>query len=175
MCIRDRLLGDETDKVMRFGHEHLPTFGVGADLDRRTWQSVIRQLVAAGLLVVDIEGYGGLRLGNEARDVLNGGRTLELRKDPRPAPKRKKTPKAAVAELERPEDLELFERLRAKRTELARAQGVPPYVIFSDRSLIEMAALRPVDLGAMEAVHGVGEVKLQRYGSTFLEIITGTS
>ncbi len=166
-------MGGETDKVMRFGHERLPTFGVGTDLDRRTWQSVIRQLVALGLLVVDIEGYGGLRLGNEARDVLNGGRTLELRKDPRPAPKKrkKKPPRAAVAELESPEDLELFERLRAKRTELARAQGVPPYVIFSDRSLIEMAAIKPIDLAEMEAVHGVGEVKLAKYGNAFLGVI----
>jgi len=169
----DVLLGDETDKVERFGHHRLPTFGVGADLDRRTWQSVIRQLVAAGLLVVDIEGYGGLRLGPDARDVLNGDRSLELRRDPRPAPKKRATRKsrAVIAELERPEDLELFERLRSKRTELARAQSVPPYVIFSDRSLIEMAALRPTDLAAMEAVHGVGEVKLQRYGRTFVEII----
>jgi ATP-dependent DNA helicase RecQ len=169
----DVLLGDLTEKADRFRHDQLPTFGVGADLDRRTWQSVIRQLVALGLLVVDIEGYGGLRLGNGAREVLRGERTLELRRDPRPARKKKakKPPRAAVAELERPEDLALFERLREKRMKLARAQGVPPYVIFSDRSLIEMAAIRPIDLAGMEVIHGVGEVKLAKYGNAFLGVI----
>ena len=170
--IIDVLLGDATPKVDRFGHHRLPTFGVGRDLDRRTWQSVIRQLVAAGLLSVDIEGYGGLRLGEDARSVLRGERMLRLRHEPKSQAKsRKKPSRAIVASLDRPEDEELFEVLRAERMKLARAQKVPPYVIFSDRSLIEMSILRPTDLLAMGMVHGVGEVKLERYGETFLAII----
>ena len=168
----DVLLGDDTVKVKRFGHDQLPTFGVGADFDRRTWQSVIRQLVAAGFLNVDIEGYGGLFLAGRAREVLRGELELELRKDPTPVKRATRRRKSAVAvELEDPRDRELFEMLRAQRTTLARAQKVPPYVIFSDRSLIEMAAVKPVDLAAMEAIHGVGEVKLEKYGETFLGII----
>lgn len=168
----DVLLGDDTAKVLRFGHDQLPTFGVGADFDRRTWQSVIRQLVAGGFLNVDIEGYGGLFLAGRAREVLRGELELELRKDPVPVKRARKRKKSAVTvELEDPRDLELFEMLRAQRMTLARAQKVPPYVIFSDRSLIEMAALKPGDLGAMEAIHGVGEVKLEKYGETFLGVI----
>ncbi len=170
--IIDVLLGDTTEKVSRFGHDELPTFGVGADLDRRAWQSVLRQLVAAGLLTVDIDGYGGLKLGEEARSVLRGERTLELRHEPkRKAARREKALSVAAATLDRPEDVDLFEALRAKRTELARAQQVPPYVVFSDRSLTEMAVLRPADLAAFEAVHGVGAAKLERYGETFLRVI----
>ncbi len=169
----DVLLGDLTAKVERFGHDQLPTFGVGADIDRRTWQSVIRQLVAAGFLNVDIEGYGGLRLAGRAREVLRGELELELRKDPVPIKKRARRKTSVAVALEDPRDLELFEMLRAQRMTLARAQKVPPYVIFSDRSLIEMAALKPGDLAAMEGIHGVGEVKLQKYGETFLGVIAG--
>ena len=169
----DVLLGESTAKVERFRHDELPTFGVGDDLDRRTWQSVIRQLVAAGLLVVDIEGYGGLRLGDGARKALRGEEPLHFRHEPRPAKRQRKSKAgaAAAATIEDPADQELFEVLRQKRTEIARARKVPPYVIFSDRSLIEMALIKPIDLAAMELVHGVGETKLERYGQTFLEVI----
>jgi ATP-dependent DNA helicase RecQ len=171
----DVLLGDLTAKVERFNHDQLPTFGVGADIDRRTWQSVIRQLVASGYLSVDIEGYGGLRLAGEARALLRGEIELELRKDPVPVKKARRRKTSVAVALEDPRDLELFELLRAHRMTLARAQKVPPYVIFSDRSLIEMAALKPGDLAAMEGVHGVGEVKLEKYGQTFLAVIAGAS
>jgi ATP-dependent DNA helicase RecQ len=167
----DVLLGDHTDKVDRFRHDELPTFGVGADLDRRAWQSVIRQLVAAGHLVVDIDGYGGLRLGDDARAVLRGERRLLFRHEPRPAASRRAGRSAVADQIESEEDRELFEALRAKRLELARAQGVPPYVVFSDRSLKEMAVAKPADRPALAAVHGVGEVKLDRYADAFLGVI----
>ncbi|MDX1643876.1 MAG: DNA helicase RecQ, partial [Thermoanaerobaculia bacterium] len=168
----DVLLGESTAKVERFGHHELPTFGVGTELDRRAWRSVVRQLVASGHLRVDIEGYGGLRLGDGARAVLRGEEELPLRREPERKRSQKKAKRSAVAaSLESTADRDLFDALRAKRLELARAQGVPPYVVFSDRSLVEMAVARPADLASMEEIHGVGEVKLDRYGPTFLEVI----
>jgi len=170
--IIDVLLGEASDKVRRFGHDRLPTFGVGQDLARNTWRSVLRQMVADGLLSVDIDGYGGLRLAGDARAVLRGERQVSLRHDPVSSGKaRTRKSRAALAALQRREDIELFEALREHRLDLARRQNVPPYVIFSDRSLIEMSLLRPQSRGALSAVHGVGAVKLERYGGEFLEII----
>ncbi len=168
----DVLLGNETDRMLRFGHHRLPTFGVGKDRDKRQWRSIVRQLVAGGLLLVDVDGYGGLRLGEEAAAVLRGERRVELRNDPLPARRRgRRSSGTAVTQLEREEDRALFERLRAKRMELARAQGVPPYVIFSDRTLLEMSQHRPTDSGALRELHGIGDTKLARYGDTFLEVL----
>jgi len=168
----DVLLGNAGERMRRFGHDRLPTFGAGKELDRNAWRSVVRQLVAAGFLAVDVDGYGGLRLAGDARDVLRGGRTVELRRDTL-ATSRARRERTAVAArtLETDAERRLFERLRAKRTELAREQGVPPYVIFADRTLVEMASARPVDLAAMRAVHGVGETKLERYGEIFLAVL----
>jgi ATP-dependent DNA helicase RecQ len=168
----DVLRGTRTSKVASWGHDRLSTFGVGSDLDRRTWQSVIRQLVAAGLLTVDIGGYGGLRLGAEAGKVLRGEKRMAFRRDPRAArkPKKKKEKKIAFA-LEKPEEEKLFEALRILRLKLARKQGVPPYVVFSDRSLIEMAVVKPRNRAELETVHGVGATKLTRYGEAFLAVI----
>jgi ATP-dependent DNA helicase RecQ len=168
----DVLLGNATERVVRFGHDRIPTFGAGADLDKETWRSVIRQLVAAGLLVVDVSGYGGLQLAGDAPQVLRGERSVPLRRDPvlRPARRRRKAA-PSVVEAERDADPALFEALRAKRMELARAQGVPPYVVFSDRSLLEMAARRPADETELREIHGVGDRKLQRYGGAFLDVI----
>jgi len=171
----DVLLGDETPKVARNRHQDLPTFGIGKGLDRRAWQSVMRQLVAAGLLHVDIDGYGALRLAGDSRAVLRGEQSVPLRHDPLQAKKAKKKKKKAPAAGDivlTADDESLFETLRAKRLEMARAQGVPPYVIFSDRSLIDMSARRPSNPEEMKEVHGVGEVKLERYGTTFLRLIS---
>ena len=171
----DLLLGKRTDKIARFEHDLLPTFGVGADLDDRTWRSVFRQLVAAGLLAVDLDRYGGLRLAGEARAVLRGEREVALRRDAlaRTASRSRgrKRGGAAAAELRNEDDATLFESLRALRTELARAQAVPPYVIFADRSLIGMATHRPRTRRGLLDINGVGEVKLQKYGDDFLAVI----
>ncbi len=169
----DVLLGNATERMQRFGHDRVPTFGAGQELDKNAWRSVVRQVVAAGLLAVDVDGYGGLRLAGDARDVLQGERPVELRRDPLPAPGRTKRagPKTAVPVLEDEDDHRLFEVLRAKRTELAREQSVPPYVIFSDRSLLEMAAARPANRTELREIHGVGDTKVERYGEIFLELI----
>lgn len=164
----DVLLGNETPRIASWSHDRLPTFGVGEHLDKRAWRSVLRQLVAAGLLAVDIDGYGALKLGREARKLLRGETSLELRRDPRASRRvRKKIP----AQLERSEDQALFEELRELRLELAREQSVPPYVVFSDRTLIELAVSRPGSAAEMREIHGVGDAKLERYAAVFLERI----
>jgi ATP-dependent DNA helicase RecQ len=171
----DVLLGHKTERMERFGHDRLPTFGVGKDLEKREWQTVFRQLVAAGLVSVDVDGHGGLRLAGDAREVLGGRRRVELRRDPAPAPATRARRASPGSGSLRPEigdgDAGLFEALRAKRLELARAQGVPPYVVFSDRTLIEMAARRPATIGEMSGIYGIGETKLARYGAVFLDVV----
>ena len=167
----DLLLGIRSERMTRFGHDRLPTFSAGTELDRRTWQSVVRQLVAAGYLTVDVDGFGGMRLAGDAAELLRGERKIELRRELAAAGrKRERTRRRAIA-IDDAVDRELFDALRAKRLELARAQGVPPFVIFADRSLIEMATRRPSSLAEIAEIHGVGQAKLVRYGDVFLEVL----
>ncbi|MGH6903623.1 MAG: RecQ family ATP-dependent DNA helicase, partial [Geminicoccaceae bacterium] len=171
----DLLLGHSNERMARASHDRLPTFGVGADLDRRAWQSVFRQLVALGLLEVDLDGYGGMRLAGDAAKVLRGERRLELRHDPTPlrAPRRAKGAKPAPPDLERDADRDLFEALRAKRRELAKANGLAPFMVFPDRTLLELAARKPADGAALATIHGIGQAKLERWGEDFLRVIRG--
>ena len=171
----DVLLGGETERVRKFHHDRLSTYGIGGELSRNAWRSVIRQLVAQGLLTVDLEGHGGLRLGPDCRPVLRGECKVPLRRDPswRSAPRggaKAGAPRRQVA-LEDPASEALFQALRAKRLALAKAQGVPPYVIFHDSTLMEMATARPRSLEAFAGLGGVGQAKLQRYGQAFLAAI----
>jgi ATP-dependent DNA helicase RecQ len=172
----DLLLGNANDRMSRLGHDRLPTFGVGADLDKRTWQSVFRQLVAGGLLEVDVDGYGGMRLAGDAAKVLRGERALQLRHDPAPARGRRRArgaPKAAPAGLESDADRELFEALRAKRWELAKASGLAPFMVFPDRTLIDLVAKKPATIAALDSIHGIGQAKRERWGEDFLAVIRG--
>ncbi len=169
----DVLLGGDGERIHRFGHDRLSTWGIGGDLSRDEWRSVFRQLVALGLLAIDPEGHGGLRLGEGSREVLRGERSVELRRDPA-----RKTAKAAKAKramlgFDDPDDEALFEALRARRLALAKAQGVPPYVIFHDRTLAEIARARPQHPHELARLSGVGEVKLARYGDDFLAVVAG--
>ncbi|MFU8889796.1 MAG: DNA helicase RecQ, partial [Trueperaceae bacterium] len=173
----DVLLGKATPRARERGHDKLPTFGVGSDLDERTWRSVLRQLVATGLLQPDADGYGALRLGVGASAVLRGERDVRLRRDPeRVAPRRAKSrPSAtglAAADLGG-EVAARFEALRAWRATAARAQGVPAYVVFHDATLRAMAELAPTDLDALSTVSGVGAAKLARYGTQVLAVLAG--
>ena len=174
--LTDVLLGNRTERVGQFGHDRLKTFGVGTELDKRQWRSVFRQLVAQGHLDVDIEGHGGLRLGETAREVLRGEIAVPLREEaarrPRVARARASQPAGEIAA---GPDEELWQRLRAKRLELARGQGVPPYVIFHDATLLEMVHRRPLDRAAMALIPGVGRSKLERYGDIFLELISAAN
>ncbi|MDO9170519.1 MAG: DNA helicase RecQ [bacterium] len=171
----DVLRGNENERVRRFGHDRLSTYGIGGELDDFGWRSVFRQLVALGLLALDPEGYGGLRLTAAAGPVLNGGRELRLRRDvlTRTAAKerKRKTPAALTVDADVEVDAAtaaLFERLRVLRHGLAVEQGVPPYVIFHDRTLAAMAQHRPASPEAFLLLSGVGETKLRRYGELFL-------
>jgi ATP-dependent DNA helicase RecQ len=168
----DVLLGKTTPQTGRFGHDRLSTFGIGKDRTAAQWSSVFRQLVAAGKLAVDLEGYGGLRLTDEARPLLQGRECIAFRQDPEARRKGRKQPRAGRSKaFESSENEALWQALREKRLELAREQGVPPYVIFHDSTLAQMAALRPETLDRMGEISGIGSRKLERYGAAFLEVL----
>ena len=169
----DVLCGEATDKVLQHRHDRLPTFGVGADIGKPLWRSYLRQLVAADVLKIDIGGYGGLQLGGRGRAVLKGDESVALHGE---AARAAKTRKRAAA-LSPPDDVDeaLFARLKELRLEIANETGVPAYVVFHDRSLLDMAARRPQTLDALAGCHGVGVHKLERYGERFLAAIAGGS
>ena len=166
------LLGQADERMERFGHDKISTFGIGTEHDQRVWRSIIRQLVAQGLIRVDLEGHGGLSISDKGRDFLREKPPLMLRM-PRPASKTRgrKATRAQIAEDMTPESRALFDALRSKRLELARAQDLPPYVIFHDRTLAEMAAARPTSMDDLSLISGVGQAKLARYGDDFLAVI----
>ena len=170
--IIDILRGSESERIRQFGHDQLSTYGVGTDVDARVWKSVLRQLVAQGLLDVDAEGYGGLRLTPASRGVLKGDTQVMLRK-PTNTKERARTTRAATgADIDlAPADRPLFEALRALRGRLAREQNVPAYVIFHDATLREIARLRPISHGQLGGIGGVGAGKLERYGDAVLETV----
>ena len=171
----DVLLGVASERGRALGHDRLGVFGVGRELDATAWRAVFRQLLAHGLLYLDPAGYGGLRLTSAARPVLKGERELRLRRDTLAAKsmnqgRGRTTPRAAATAqgAASPVDKALFERLRALRRRLAEEQGVPPYVIFHDRVLVEFSQGRPATRAALLQVSGVGQAKLERYGEVFL-------
>ena len=169
--IVDVLLGVENDRIAQFGHDRISTFGIGQEHDSRTWRAILRQLIALGLVDVDLAGHGGLSITTAGRDFLRDKSELMLRVPPAPRARRaavtQRTAQSAVPDA----DHNLFQALRHKRTELARSQNVPPYVIFHDKTLIELAAARPTSRAEMANVPGVGEAKLDRYGPAFLAAI----
>ena len=171
----DVLRGQLTERVRQFGHDKLKTFGVGAEFDKGQWRSVFRQLVALGHLEVDVEGHGGLHLSETAPAVLRGELPVALRGDEVEARRSRRARLAVETDgASTPADDALWQALRAQRLELARAQGVPPYVIFHDATLLEMVRQRPRDLAALGLIPGVGRSKLERYGETFLAVIATT-
>ena len=165
----DVLLGKDSERVRSLHHDRLSTYGIGTELDIKQWRTVFRQLVAQGFLSVDAQAYGSLTLTPSSRGLLRGEQRLELRRDARAplTPRHRGAPAASVP----PSAEELWQALRAWRRELAERHGVPPYVIFHDASLAEMAARRPQSLAEFADIPGVGEKKLQRYGQAFLEVI----
>ncbi|KFL25670.1 ATP-dependent DNA helicase RecQ [Devosia sp. 17-2-E-8] len=169
--IVDVLLGKETEKVTRFGHQNQKVFGAGKDHDSRTWQSVLRQLTAAGFIVIDHEAHGALMLSEEARPVFRGERKVTFRQDrPRKAAEVRRSLNATVFDLP-PEAAGLFDALRNERLRLAKLQGVPPYVVFHDTTLRAMALTRPGSFDDLRAIPGIGHSKLERYGEAFLSVI----
>ncbi|WP_417778350.1 DNA helicase RecQ [Stutzerimonas xanthomarina] len=169
----DILLGRDNEKVRSLGHQHLSVFGVGRAFSEGEWRSLFRQLVARGLVDVDLDGFGGLRLSDTCRTLLRGEVTLELRRElPTKAPK---SAASAASQLVRSEERETWEALRALRRKLAEEHGVPPYVIFPDATLLEMLRSQPATLSDMARISGVGARKLERYGEAFLEALQGTA
>ncbi len=171
----DVLRGHTTERLQRLGHDKLKTFGVGTELDKRGWQSVFRQLIAQGHIEVDVEGHGSLHLGATAPAILRGEATVAFRgdrEDAKPGRRRERgAPVLVSGEPLAPADEALWQALRRCRLELAREQGLPPYVIFHDTTLLEMVRRRPRDLVAMSVIPGVGRSKLERYGELFLGVI----
>ena len=164
----DILMGNATDKVCARGHDTLPTFGVGRDMDKRGWQGVFRQMMGHDLVRPDPERHGALVMTEAARPVLRAEAPIRLRREVAA-----RTPRPAARALVSEEDAPLLSALKAKRRALAEAAGVPAYIVFNDRTLIEMAETRPANLDAMARVGGVGATKLDRYGADFLEVING--
>lgn len=167
----DILIGADTDKIRARRHDQLPTYGCGKEYDKRQWQAVFRQMMGHDLVRPDPERHGALRMTEAARPILRDEATIELRRDSIRKADRRPAIKALISE----EDAPLLSALKAKRRALAEAARVPAYVIFTDRTLIEMAETRPGNLDAMAGVSGVGAKKLERYGATFLEVITGAN
>lgn len=171
----DILRGIEGERMNQLGHERLSTFGIGADMDEKQWRSVFRQLLAAGLLATDAEGFGTLRLTEASRDVLVGKRPVPMREDTRPArraSRRRDSQLITGASLgieayEQP----IWEALRALRARLAKQHGVPAYVIFHDATLLAMLRAMPENEEELASISGVGEAKLKRYGRDFLDVI----
>jgi ATP-dependent DNA helicase RecQ len=166
----DVLMGKDTEKVQQNGHAELSVFGIGAELGQQQWRSILRQLVVVGLLKVDSEAYGALQLSETSRPLLRGEIDLPLRRDLLLARAEKKAKRtgADVAD----EDRGLFDALRDRRKQLAEEHNVPPYVIFHDATLKQMAVDKPRSESELIEISGVGQTKLERYGPAFLEVIS---
>jgi ATP-dependent DNA helicase RecQ len=171
--IIDVLRGAATDKVAGAGHDRLAAFGAGAELAKEEWRSLIRQMVAAGILTLDVKDYGGLAITERGQALARGDGDFQYRRDTMrraaPGPRKAKGGSAEI-ELDADETL-LFGRLRELRLRLARERGVPAYVIFSDRTLADMARKRPRTLDEFAEVNGVGAAKLKEFSAPFLDAL----
>ena len=165
----DILLGNKTDKICAHGHDFLSTFGVGKEFSKSQWQGIFRQMMGHDLIRPDSSRHGALRMTDAALPLLRGAASLTLRADTvKSAPPARRV-KALVSE----DDAPLLSALRAKRRVLAEAANVPAYIIFNDKTLIEMAETRPASLDDMARISGIGTKKLDRFGQDFLQVIAG--
>jgi len=171
--LTDVLLGKENKRIKNFRHDKVSTFGIGGELSIPEWKSVFRQIVAAGYVEVDMKGFGGLFLTPKGRAVLKSKERIFLRKDPIGVRKKDlrtiKNRPAIEPDIEY--DDTLFEELRQLRLNISKEKKVPPYVIFHDRTLKEIAALKPTSIKEMRGLHGIGDIKLKNYGRPFLDAV----
>jgi len=167
----DILTGSATTKVREWGHDQLPTFGVGRELSKPAWGAVFRQMMGRDLIRPDTDRHGALQMTDAARPILRGEAQVILRSDTVTTAEDRETVRSQVAD----EDLGLLALLKAKRRALADAQNVPAYVVFPDKTLIEMAERKPANLDQMAGVTGVGAKKLESYGAAFLTVINGAT
>ncbi len=167
----DVLLGKQSPQIERFNHDKVSTFGIGKSYSQSQWQNIYRQLVVANLLSVDMTGFGSLRLTEKSTTILRGEQQISFRTDPQITKKKPKELTKKENKIIPPTNDILWQALKNKRLELAKDQGVPPYIIFHDSSLIEIHQKKPRTLDEFENISGVGQSKLQRYGETFIKII----
>jgi ATP-dependent DNA helicase RecQ len=165
----DILLGAQTEKIRERGHDSLPTYGVGREYSKPQWQAVFRQMMGHDLIRPDPTRHGALRMTDAALPILRDEAKISLRRDTIKSATRRPAVKAMVSD----EDAPLLSALKAKRRGLAEAAKVPAYIIFNDKTLIEMAEKRPANLDAMAGIGGIGAKKLDSYGDAFLEVING--
>jgi len=163
----DVLRGAENDKVFQNEHHYLPTFGVGKALDARQWRSVYRQLVARGYISVDMARFGALCLQESARSVLRGEVDVLLRQDPKSTSAKRTTKNVLPEHI----DVDLWEALRECRRQLAEEQGIPPYIIFHDRTLQLICEQRPQNVSEFAEISGVGDRKRDKYADAFLAVV----
>ncbi len=176
----DILLGRENKRISSFQHDQLSTYGIGKEFNDEEWLSIHRQLVSQGLVDVDMEGYGSLKLNARSWRVLRKESTVAFRKDPvlvkTKTRKARKTPKLVIGDANSPslttsEAKELLDGIRELRTTLAQEQHVPAYAIFADKTLLELACFRPQTIGELYAVSGLGDQKIFSYGTAILEVL----
>ncbi len=165
----DILQGNFTEKVGSHGHDKLPTFGVGKELNRVKWKAVFRQMMGHDLIRPDVEKYGGLRMTEKALPILRGEQSITLRADTIKSAKRNYSVKKLISD----DDAPVLSALKAKRRALAENAGVPAYIIFTDKALVDMSQRRPLNLDEMSQINGVGKKKLEKFGTIFLAVING--
>ncbi len=171
--IVDILLGKMNERIASLHHDQMPVFGTGTERPRVEWQSLVRQMAGAGLLIHDVGGFGGLSIAQKGRDLMQGEGEFRYRRDMIRASKRKmRTEAIKTAGMDDAKEA-LLARLKLLRSRLAGARRVPAYVVFSDRTLIDMAMRAPRTLDDFAQVHGVGAAKLKEFGATFLAEIAG--
>jgi ATP-dependent DNA helicase RecQ len=167
----DVLLGKDTDRIRNFRHDKVSTFGIGTELSATEWRGVFRQLISLGYIHVDVNGYGSLLLTEQARPLLRGETKLQLRHQQKANKKSVSSKSTSKPANLNEADEALFNTLRGLRTQIAKELSVPPYIIFHDNTLIEMAKHRPQTDGAMLLISGIGEKKLEKFGNEFLDVI----
>ena len=172
----DVLLGKTNERVEKFGHDQISTFGIGTEHTAKEWQSIIRQIVARGLVYVDMDAHGGLKLTADGAAFLKNKDTVQLRLDPQTIGGSKRASSTGAGTdpammLDNDADRTLFAALKSLRLNIARDQNVPPYVVFHDKTLIDMVLIKPQNLDDMALVPGVGQSKLGKYGQLFLDAL----
>jgi ATP-dependent DNA helicase RecQ len=173
----DVLRGADSEKVKQWRHEKVSTFGIGSETSEAEWRAILRQVIALGLVVIDHDAYGSLKLTAEARPVLRGERTVQLRQYQKPVKKKRESakPKGYVESDLSGAEQAIFDKLRWWRVETARKHNVPAYVIFHDATMREIAKIKPTSLNDLRNVSGVGEKKLETYGEEIVALITAMS
>ncbi len=170
----DVLLGKDDERIRKFGHDEVSTFGIGTEYDRVAWQGIARQLVSQDLLFVDMDSHSELKITEQGAAFLKNKHTIALRLEEKPVrAKARLAAKASVADaaLATDADRDLLQILKTLRMEIAREQNLPPYVVFHDKTLIDMVMIKPVNIEQLAMVHGVGQSKLEKYGGMFLKAI----